>query len=217
MKNAKTFKKLKEKERELRKKMIIDSALSLFQQKAFNKISMNDIAQEVGVATATIYSYFPSQESLFFEALAQDLSYLDQMIKKHIEDSFNVINSNAMGILADSLVNHLMNSQGTFHMISLIFTEESMPEHLMEKFDILRNEFNERVIHVLKLTGVENPNAKTSKVFLASVLGVIMLFKNYPDNDIHDPQENIKELVRHIVDIFKSSLSQQIKEGNIDD
>jgi AcrR family transcriptional regulator len=207
MENEGAFKKLKEKEREFRKKMIIDAALSLFEKKTFNKTSMNDIATEVGVSTATLYSYFPNQESLFLEAFIRDLTYLDQVMKEEVEKKSRDNDYRAMETLADSMVNHLMTSQATFHMISLLLTEGSMPEHLLEKFDEIRREFNERVIRVLKLSGVENPDAKTSKAFFASVLGVIMIFRNYPEKDMTDPQENIRELVRHIVDIFKSSLT----------
>lgn len=68
------FAELKEKEREARKQIIIDSALALFAKKPFYEVGMRDVADEAGVSPATLYRYFPSQEELFVEAFIQDIS-----------------------------------------------------------------------------------------------------------------------------------------------
>jgi len=203
LKEEKTFQKFRENERELRKQIILDSTLNLFEKKTLGKTSMADIAKEVGVSTSTLYSYFPSQEELFLEAFLRDLSHIDTMMEEGMASDIENADQQAMETLAERILNHLLNSEATFQMISLLITESSMPEHILEKFNYFRNEFHERIINVLKISGVKNPDVTTSRAFFASVLGAIMIFRNHPDLDKNNPGETVKELVGYIVKVFK--------------
>lgn len=49
---------------EERRKDILDAALRLFAQRGFNETSVSDIAAEAGMATGTVYLYFPSKEDV---------------------------------------------------------------------------------------------------------------------------------------------------------
>lgn len=207
MEEDKTFQKLRENERETRKNLILDAALNVFEKKTFYKTSMSDIAKELGVSTATLYSYFPSQEELFLEAFIRDLSYIDQILKESFDNSSNKEDSStAIDMLANAMVSHLLNSEATFQLISLLMTERDMPEHLKEKFYMMKQELNERMLNVLKLSGIKNPDIKTSRAFFASVIGAIMLFKNFPEKEMKDSEENIIDLVRYIVTLFKAGV-----------
>jgi len=207
MEDDKTFQKLRENERETRKNLILDAALNVFEKKTFYKTSMSDIAKELGVSTATLYSYFPSQEELFLEAFIRDLSYIDQILKESFDNSSNKEDSStAIDTLANAMVSHLLNSEATFQLISLLMTERDMPEHLKEKFYMMKQELNERMLNVLKLSGIKDPDIKTSRAFFASVIGAIMLFKNFPEKEMKDSEENLIDLVSYIVTLFKAGV-----------
>ncbi|GAB6096829.1 hypothetical protein JCM14469_30820 [Desulfatiferula olefinivorans] len=202
----KTFQKFRENERALRKKIILDSALSLFEKKTFTKTSMADIAREVGVSTSTLYGYFPSQEELFLEAFLHDLSHLDQILEENVIAAGGNTDQQALEALADRMLSHLMNSEATFQMISLLITEANMPEHLLTKFNDFRNELYDRVTRVLRMSGVNEPDLTTSRAFFASVLGAIMFFRNHPQEENENRNETVRKLVRYIVDVFKAGI-----------
>lgn len=206
LEEEKTFQKFRENERELRKKMILDSALTLFEKKTFNKTSMSDIAKEVGVSTSTLYGYFPSQEELFLEAFLYDLSHIDKIMDENFAVTGAGTDQKAMDALADRILSHLLNSEATFQMISLLITEVNMPDHILAKFNNFRNELHERIINVLKISGVKNPDITTSRAFFASVVGAIMIFRNHPQDEMEKPDETVKELVRYIVNVFKAGI-----------
>ena len=48
-----------------RKGEIIEAAAKLFSNKSYHDVTMDQIAQEVGVAKGTIYLYFDSKEKLY--------------------------------------------------------------------------------------------------------------------------------------------------------
>lgn len=57
------------KEPEERKQEILDTAIQLFHEKGYEKTSIADIANAIGVAQGLCYRYFPSKEALFDSAV----------------------------------------------------------------------------------------------------------------------------------------------------
>lgn len=50
---------------------IVQAAFRLFSQFGFNKVSVNEIAEQAGVSPATIYNYFGTKEQLYAAALTR--------------------------------------------------------------------------------------------------------------------------------------------------
>lgn len=57
------------KEPEIRKQEILDTAMELFYQNGYDKTSISDIAEKIGIAQGLCYRYFKSKEDLFDNAL----------------------------------------------------------------------------------------------------------------------------------------------------
>ncbi|WP_424353770.1 TetR/AcrR family transcriptional regulator [Methanobacterium sp. MBAC-LM] len=76
------IKSRKEREKEQRRKDIIDAAESLFFKKGYDNVSMNDIAKEVELSKATIYLYFENKEELFFAIVLRGTRILNAMIRE---------------------------------------------------------------------------------------------------------------------------------------
>ena len=53
----------------LRRQLIIDTGIELFNEKDYLDITITEIAQRCGMAKGTMFNYFPSKESLFTEIL----------------------------------------------------------------------------------------------------------------------------------------------------
>jgi AcrR family transcriptional regulator len=49
----------------------VDAALRLLSEREYEQIAVREVAEEAGVALATLYHYFPSKEHLFSEVLVQ--------------------------------------------------------------------------------------------------------------------------------------------------
>lgn len=57
------------KKTETKSQAIVDIAAEVFREMGFQRASMSEICRRVGGSKATIYSYFPSKELLFFEVM----------------------------------------------------------------------------------------------------------------------------------------------------
>jgi len=58
------------------KAMIIEGALREFFRFGYSKVSMNELATQLGISKKTIYKYFPSKEDLFLAALDYRQNYI---------------------------------------------------------------------------------------------------------------------------------------------
>lgn len=61
----------KQYERLVRKKEILEAALALFAEKDFHEVTVDEIAERVGLSKGTLYLYFENKESLFFSIIQE--------------------------------------------------------------------------------------------------------------------------------------------------
>jgi TetR/AcrR family transcriptional regulator, cholesterol catabolism regulator len=54
-----------------RRQRIVDAAMTLLEERAFERIAVKDVAEGAAVALGTVYHYFSSKEQLFGEVLVQ--------------------------------------------------------------------------------------------------------------------------------------------------
>jgi|WetSurMetagenome_2_1015567.scaffolds.fasta_scaffold102685_2 TetR/AcrR family transcriptional regulator len=80
-----SIKELKKKEKENRRKYILDAAQNLFLSKSYDNVLMNDIANEVEVNKATIYYYFKNKEALYFAVVLRGVRILVEIVKNEVE------------------------------------------------------------------------------------------------------------------------------------
>lgn len=76
-----SFTDIKEREKEEKKKAIVEAAEKLFFSKGFDKVSMGDIAKEVGVNRATLYLYFEDKEEIFFAIVLRATKIMNEMFR----------------------------------------------------------------------------------------------------------------------------------------
>ncbi len=74
----------REREQKLRREMIIEAAQVLFEQKGFEKTTVEEIANEAELGKGTIYFYFRSKEEIYIAILEKRLDFLEQKMKEAI-------------------------------------------------------------------------------------------------------------------------------------
>jgi AcrR family transcriptional regulator len=67
---------LRKKQRQKREEAIINAALKLVGDKGYRNTSIEEIAREAEVGTATVYNYFSSKQALFLSVLEEQVEYL---------------------------------------------------------------------------------------------------------------------------------------------
>ncbi len=73
----------KEREKEMRRKDIIDTAEKLFFENGYENITMADIAKECELARSTLYLYFKNKKEIYLTISVRGTEILNQILKEY--------------------------------------------------------------------------------------------------------------------------------------
>ncbi len=76
----------KQREKELRRKMILDAAEGLFFNKGINQTTMEEVAEKAELSKGTLYLYFRSKEDIRFAIFQRGANLLVDMMESALSD-----------------------------------------------------------------------------------------------------------------------------------
>lgn len=171
-----SFKQLREEEREIRRTLIINAALKLFEKMAFHDIGMRDIAEEAGISPASIYRYFPTRDDLFAEVLTQDLSEIENIIQDKKKDGKANYET-----LIKGLIDFTMQNDAKFQMMCHCMIGQGINKRVLTGYRTIESYVLGLFEKAFRDAGIKENVPLRVQAVLCSLIGIIMVFKNYPD------------------------------------
>ena len=194
MKNAQSFKQLKQSEKENRKRIIIDAAERVFATKPFNQVTMRDIAKEAGITAGAIYRYFPDQQALFVEAFLRGAEKIIIDLEQVIARSKNPLKDTIATFLK-----FLMKHDQYFRMMTHFMLDAHLNQELVEKL----NEVERTLLDQFTKLFASKPNARfLAHSLFAAMNGVIITFHNYPGRSQKDIHRHMNRLGDMLYQLF---------------
>ncbi|MBA2880618.1 AcrR family transcriptional regulator [Desulfosalsimonas propionicica] len=188
-----TFEQLREDEREVRKRLIIEAAMELFEEKSFHEIGMRDIALKAGVSAASIYRYFPSRDDLFVEALIRDINNIEKRLRDRVDNGGN------MEELAIAVVDYLVENEATFQMMVHFMIRGELNPQALKKFNSVQRYFLKMFSKVVEQTDGSEQFRLNAQAFFASLAGVVLTYRNYPGRTAEEKRKAIHRLALMIM------------------
>ena len=111
-----TLIKLKEQENKKRKKVIVDVARDIFRTMDFDEVSMRVIAQDIGVAPSSIYTYFESRKALCEEIVYQDSAGFISSLRKKVRSA----SKPALNLIINHFIDYFTAHEHQLRMISYV-------------------------------------------------------------------------------------------------
>ena len=170
-----SFKQLREEEREIRKKLIMEAALSLFDVKPFHDIGMRDIADKAGISPASIYRYFPTRDDLFAEVLSQDISEIESLIQSKQQEG----NANYESLIR-GIIDYTMTNDAKFQMMCHCMIGQGINQRVLSGYRDIESYLLTLFEKAFRDAGVRENVPFRVQAVLCSLIGIIMVFKNYP-------------------------------------
>lgn len=117
----------KEREKEARKKDILDAAAKLFAERDFQHVKVDDIAEIVGLSKGTIYLYFENKDNLFFSIIIERAKTLYGRLQdaSKCEETFDV----CLKRFVSTYLNFFREHQAFFKIIHSEKTRMDMESH----------------------------------------------------------------------------------------
>ena len=106
-----------------RRQAILDAGEKLFASTSFSKLTMNDVADEAGVAKGTVYLYFPTKEGLFLDLLQERmLGWVEDFDRRLLKARAEWSADRLVKALADSL-------EGREALVRMLTMQGTILEH----------------------------------------------------------------------------------------
>lgn len=127
-----------EKEKEMRRKIILNSARKLFQNSGFDVTTMSAISKDAEFTCKTIYNYFANKEDLFFATIYLDYQLLFEMMKK----------TASTGITGYEKIVHVISSYEEFSKHNTTFISNTIRANEMSNNISLQNALPYQIIYM---------------------------------------------------------------------
>ena len=198
MKKKNTFAELKSNEKRVRQGMIVEAAQRVFAVKPFNNVSIRDIAREAGISHASIYRYFPDQQSLFVEAFLHGAEEITAILDGIIKNS----RKNPIEKVAEAYLSYLIDNDQYFRMMTHFMLDGSLSSEMVERLNVSERRLFDKFDTLFRKVNMPEPVRPLSHAFFAALNGVLITFRNYPGRNLKDVHHHMHRIARIIVSKF---------------
>lgn len=195
---ADTFTKLKARERETRKSLILDAAERSFAAKPFNKVSMRDIAREAGISAASIYRYFPDQQTLFVEAFLRGSRRIIDSFRAAVEENRGV----SLERIAGEFLDFLIENDPYFRMMTHFMLDGSLSPELVERLNAESRFLIDQFDCLFSKMNAAGDRRLLAHAFFSAMNGILITFRDYPGRSKEEVVEHMKLVGRVIARLF---------------
>ncbi|HOI73458.1 MAG TPA: TetR/AcrR family transcriptional regulator [Syntrophales bacterium] len=200
---ADTFSKLKIREREARKNLIVNAAERSFAGKPFNKVSMRDIAREAGISPASIYRYFPDQQTLFVEAFLRGSRRVIESFRVAVEENSGV----SLERIAGEFLDFLIENDPYFRMMTHFMLDGSLSPALVERLNEESRLLIDQFDFLFETMHAKGDRRLLAHAFFSAMNGILITFRDYPGRSREEVIEHMKLVGRVIARLFTLSIT----------
>ncbi|MGA9109506.1 MAG: TetR/AcrR family transcriptional regulator, partial [Smithella sp.] len=189
----------------------MDAAEKVFAVKLYNAVSMQEIADEAGLAKSSIYTYFPTQEVLFVEVVLRDADILFKELERILEGK----KKTDLGKMINAFLDFFSEREAFFRMSSQFMLYGNISHESIEKL----NPITRRMLDIfdqlfLRLEYKGNVRILSHTLF-AALSGILIAYRKYPgrsEEDIRKHMKRIGENIREMMEIYiKQTLKNSLK------
>lgn len=200
-----TLSQLKEKEREVRRGLIIDAARTLFGVRTYDTVSMAEIARTAGIAKSSIYTYFPSQEALFVEVVARDSERAIGELGAIVDAGGNDVLSRAVGFF----LNYYFENEAEWRMITRFALHGDIGDTASRRLDQVARRLMDLLEQAVALTAPGHGDTRVlSHALFSALSGILISFRKYPGRSELARRQHIQRVGATVDRIFMTYLGQ---------
>jgi len=199
MKEENTFSSLKEREKKARQDVIVDAAERVFAVKPFNKVTIRDIAREAGISHASIYRYFPDQQTVFVEAFLRGareiVDFLGEIVRNCGQGDIEHV--------TERFITYLIDNDRYFRMMTHFMLDGSLSVEMVEMLNTTERRLFDQFDELFRKMGAKGDIRLLSHAFFAALNGVLITFRNYPGRSREDVARHMIRVAGVIAGKFK--------------
>lgn len=173
------------------KKKILKSALSLFADRGYPQTSIQQIANECGIAQTTVLYHFKSKQKLLFELIDEVIKHNREYY--HSRKSKDIDAVEGLVQFCQSNLSWCFHNQSQAHVLLMLFNFSKTDPTLKEKATEVINNGRDIVEDFLKETDFKG-NLRVTAVILQQYVNAAMFHILVRTDSDHEYQQNLKNI-----------------------
>ena len=200
-----TLNKLKQQEREIRENLIIDAARSVFGNRTYDQVSMNEIAKAAGIAKSSIYTYFPNQEALFVETAFRDTQQFIAALGKKVENG----GASSLATFIGDYLDYNITHDAHWRMITHFALHGNIGEDSARKLNQLSRQVMDLLETVLRQSGCPGDPRLLAHTLFAALSGIMVSFRKYPGRSEAERVAHMKRIAGMVEKLLALYMRQE--------
>ena len=205
MKKKDTLNRLKQQEREIRENLIIDAARTVFGTKTYDKVSMNEIAREAGIAKSSIYTYFPNQEALFVEASFRDTEQFIASLAKRLEREAE----HSLGLFINYFLDYYTEHEAHWRMITHFALHGNIGSESADKLNLIARQLMDLMETLLRKMDFQGDARLLSHTLFSALSGIMISFRKYPGRTEDERMAHMKRIGKVVEEMLLAFMAAQ--------
>lgn len=182
--------KLREKEREVRRELILSAAQALFSERDFRQVTVREIARKAQVSPGTIYRYYRNINDLFVDIFLVHIEVISRLIDEEIEAQGRC----TVLRFCEIQVTYLNDHMAFYQMMSHFMLGEALPSENADRIDPLVRSLFERVDRILQDAGHTEDVRFKSHALFAAMNGTMISYARYPGRSLESVKRHTLRL-----------------------
>ncbi len=194
-----TLEVLKEKEREVRRELILSAARKLFAEKDFRSVTVREIAKEAGVSPGTIYRYYENLDELFLDIFFAGAREITQRLDQEYEKQ----NGCSLLRFCEIYIDYLNEDMTFYQMMGHFMLGGRLSLEATERLNPIMRELMDRVETIVKEAGLEGETRLVSHALFSSLNGIMISYAQYPGRSLEEIRRHTLRLSRIVAEFFE--------------
>jgi AcrR family transcriptional regulator len=194
-----TFGDLKEREREARRELIVNTAKKLFSEKSFKSVTVRDIAKGAGISTGTIYRYYESLDELFLDVFFSDTNEIIRIIEGELKKGGGC----TIRKFSEVYIGYLNENTSYYQMMSYFMPRGMLTDEEIEKINPIMQEVIDLIERLIKAVGHKGDTQLMARALFSALNGIMTSYAQYPGSSVGEIQKYTLVLAGYIADFFE--------------
>jgi len=200
-----TFGDLKEKEREARRELIVNTAKKLFSEKNFKSVTVRDIAKGAGISTGTIYRYYESLDELFLDVFFSDTNEIIRIIEGELKQGGGC----TIRRFSEVYIGYLNENTSYYQMMSYFMPRGMLTDEEIEKINPIMQEVIDLIERLIKAAGHKGDTELMSRALFSALNGIMTSYAQYPGSSVGEIRKYTLVLAGYIADFFEMGAKKE--------
>jgi len=187
-----TLEVLREREREVRRELILSAARKLFAEKDFRSVTVRHIAKEAGVSPGTIYRYYENLDGLFLDVFFAGA----REIIERLDEEYEKKSGCSLLSFCEIYISYLNENMTFYQMMSHFMLGGKLAPEAIDRLNPIMRELMDRVETIVKEAGLQGETRLVSHALFSSLNGVMISYAQYPGRSLDEIRRHTLRLSR---------------------